>query len=142
MRASSFAVARPAEYDRSPGTIRNSYAAGDVAPHATTTRWTYTVSSGKRSRILVGQVMMARQTAGGVAGRTAMRVLVTPSGGSAGAAMHIADYTNAVNSPNVVPYSGGGFLNPGDVASGDTEDTSTGGLVTYSTSMFNTEFDT
>lgn len=47
MRLSSLAAARPAYYDRNASSFSAAYAA-TVAPHANTTRWTYTVASGKK----------------------------------------------------------------------------------------------
>lgn len=47
MRISSYAVARPAYYDRNAVGGRQRYVA-TVAPHAQTTRWTVTIAAGKK----------------------------------------------------------------------------------------------
>ena len=47
MRLSSLAAARPAYYDRNATSFSQAYNA-NLAPHANTVRWTYTLASGKK----------------------------------------------------------------------------------------------
>jgi hypothetical protein len=48
MKVTSYAVARPAYYDRGAASINKAYGASGIAPHVNTTRFTYTVPAGRK----------------------------------------------------------------------------------------------
>ena len=79
MKVSSYAVARPADYDRNAVSTIQSYGA-DTAPHVTTTRFTTTVAAGTK---LIVEVALAFTMTTGVAtvsARGFSQVLVASGG--------------------------------------------------------------
>ncbi len=65
MKVTSYAVSRPAYYDRDATASQGSYDAGLVAPHAFTTRITTTVAAGKKMLVEVLFLSFRRQVAAG-----------------------------------------------------------------------------
>jgi hypothetical protein len=76
MKVSSFAVARPAYYDRAAITKNLAYGAANVAPHANTTRFTYTVPAGRKMFVESACVASFRDTAAAVVGQQFMNVVM------------------------------------------------------------------
>ncbi len=73
MKVTSYAVARPAYYDRdSTGTSLT--ATTSAGPHAATARWTFTVGSGKKSYVETVLVRLTGQTAPATAGIQAVGI--------------------------------------------------------------------
>ena len=68
MRVSSYAVARPAYYDRNAASSILGYSA-DVAPHTVTTRATYTGAAGKKTYVEYALASCRVSTVGTVSGR-------------------------------------------------------------------------
>ena len=48
MKVTSYAVARPSYYDRGATSINKAYGSSAIAPHANTTRFTYTVPANRK----------------------------------------------------------------------------------------------
>lgn len=67
MKVTSYAVSRPAYYDRDATASQGSYDAGGVAPHAATTRVTTTVAAGKKLLVEVLFLSFRRNTSATVA---------------------------------------------------------------------------
>lgn len=68
MRVSSFAVARPAYYDRNAASSILGYSA-DIAPHGATTRATYTGAAGKKTYVEYALSACRTSNVGTVSGR-------------------------------------------------------------------------
>ena len=92
MRISSYAVARPAYYDRNAASVSGNYGA-TVGPHAATTRFTYTVPSGKKCVVEAVYAHILRQTAA-----TALGIVQLYSGTNTVRSVNLAAYNNTVYS--------------------------------------------
>jgi len=57
-------------YDRNPQEVSITFGAADIAPHATTTRATYTVPTGKKAMVMSGYSEMLRKTAATAVGNS------------------------------------------------------------------------
>lgn len=129
MRVSSFAVARPAYYDRNAASIANIYLQ-TVAPHASTARWTYTVASGKKLQLENTTIRVIRITAATVAGTYATEVTLTIGASTylvtqSYQTSNVANFTDFRTDQTVMT------LYAGEIITGATIDTSTGGTVQY-----------
>lgn len=98
------------------------YNAGGVAPHAATTRWTYTVPTNRAAQIESALVAILRTAAAAPVGTTF--ATVTATGVSL---LYATDISNAVGAFTSQQQGESGFLNAGDVLLGQTFDGSTGG---------------
>ena len=76
MRVSSYAVARPQYYDRNATTKNLAYGAAAIAPHLNTTRFTYTVPSGRKCFVESLSVSSYRDSAATVAGQQLLNIVV------------------------------------------------------------------
>ena len=131
MRISSYAVARPAYYDRNSAAASVAYAAGSVAPHADTVRATATIAAGKKAFIDGTSLASARITAATTLGLGYIYASYTPSGGSATIYLLSPQYNNTIGAI-VNPILGGSIIiNSGDAISIGTNDSSTGGTISY-----------
>ena len=139
MRVSSYAVARPAFYDRNAASAVALYLA-QTGPHALTTRWTYTVASGKKLIVEVTPCRILRQTVAAPVGLIATEIQLTTG---ASLLVMLSNYMTD-NTPNV-PYqkdSAASYtMYAGETLTAVTVDNSTGGVVQYSQVMKGTLFD-
>lgn len=140
MRISSYAVARPAYYDRNATNTWNAYVAGTVAPHGGTTRWTVTIASGKKAIIETANVLMWRDAASTVIGAS-FGLLRLTSGATLGDIANAVLYTTTVYVTATQLVSGGITLYASDVLSAITQDNSTGGSIYYNLIAKGTIFD-
>lgn len=76
MRVASLGVARPAYYDRNATSVVNQYS-GTLTQHTNTTRWTYTVASGKKLLVETLEVFDLTVTAAAAPLRLAVAIQVT-----------------------------------------------------------------
>lgn len=139
MRLSSLASARPAYYDRNAVSVFQAYLA-QTAPHATTTRYTYTVAAGKK--LLVEHV-----------GSRLLRTSAAAPVGQFGIEQQVTNGTNQIllserysldNTVNAVTDDIRGLactIYAGETITGITLDSSTGGLVQYWVSSKGTLYD-
>ena len=79
MKITSYAVARPAYYDRGAVTTIQSYGA-DTAPHVTTTRFTTTVAAGTKLIVEVALAFTMTTSVATVSGRGFSQVMVASGG--------------------------------------------------------------
>jgi len=139
MKVTSYAVARPAFYDRNAASAVAVYLA-QTGPHAVTTRWTYTVASGKKLNVEVTPCRILRQTVAAPVGLVAVEVQLT-SGASL--LVMLSNYMTD-NVPNV-PYqkdsSASYTMYSSETLTSVSVDISTGGVVQYSITMKGTLFD-
>jgi len=73
--------ARPAYYDRDPVMVNQESSLAALAPHGSTTRFTYTVPSGKKAYMEVSYADVTVITAAAPAGSKSVRLTYTPDGG-------------------------------------------------------------
>lgn len=134
-------IARPTYYDRNPVAKAFTYDAAAVAPHAQTTRWTYTVPAGKKAQLQTSTFMLERDAAAAPAGYTRSQIVYTPSGGG-NFAIYVVEFVNAGVDANRSSNIGLGMtLLAGDQLISQTQDGSTGGSVAYVVGSTLQEFD-
>jgi hypothetical protein len=140
MRVSSFAVARPAYYDRNASSLSAQYS-GVVAPHGGTVRFTVTVAAGKKLFLESGHVYISRQTAATVVGNFDVVIYVN-TGGNNPRYLYVASKDNTVQpAPTFATITGTTTLYTGEVLESQTADGSTGGLVQFISMYKATSFD-
>ena len=126
MKITSYAVARPAYYDRNASSGVFSYDAASIAPHALTTRWTTTVAAGKKAIIESGTARLIRQTAATVVGQANIQIVIT-SGVTQIDLFNIFTYSNTTNVPITGNVPTSSTLYAGETLAATTADSSTGG---------------
>jgi len=140
MRVSSFAVARPAYYDRNAAGFIINYSAS-VAPHGETNRVTVTVAAGKKHAVEIIGATILRDAAAAVLGLAAVRAYITPSGGTTTKFLELPLYNNTVFSSSILFIPPPVTQYPGDVLLLQTVDGSTTGSITFSCVYKSTIFD-
>lgn len=133
--------ARPAYHDRTPLAITQQYSATAVAPHASTTRWTYTVPTGRKFFCQVTFARWVRATAAAPVGNANVLFSYTPNGGVNAVTQEAVGAQNGVGLGKETLLGVQGSLGPGDAVAGGTSDASTGGTIDYRVSMAGIEFD-
>ena len=141
MKVSSFAVARPVYYDRNSSTFGKSYEASAIAPHATTTRWSYTVPAGKAAYVEACGGMMWRDGIATVASLAQTVFNTVTSDTVTATVLQNRTYTNTGNDPVMFSLSQLAFLKAADVFGVNTFDGSTGGSFQYGMYAKFTQFD-
>lgn len=141
MRVASLGVARPTYYDRNSIEGSLNYQAYAVAPHADTTRWTYTVPAGKKAYVDSANAIVYRFTAATGVSLVNSRLVITPSGGSATLIVFAHIETNVVGDNARQNLAGSLLLLSGSTFRGITVDSSTGGTVDYVAAAHYIEFD-
>ena len=134
-------IARPAWYDRNAASRADTYTGQQLAPHALTTRLTYTVPAGKKAIVELLQVKCVRRTAATTVGLVYAYATITPSGGSEKEILDSYLFGNAVGDKDGQALQGTLVLCTGDVINMKTYDGSTGGTVDYFLAYKVTEFD-
>ena len=134
-------ASRPEYYDRNPTTIALSYNAAGVAPHANTTRVTYTVPSLRKAFVEMVYVTGIRDSAAGAASYMQVRSTITPSGGANQVILDGIAINNTVGNGSQCGPGAIGALLAGDLVSTTTLDASTGGSYIYSEGLKAIEYD-
>lgn len=135
MRISSYAVARPAYYDRNATASTSSYSAAP-APAGDVTRWSVTVASGKKILVEASYCSVTRQSAPTVGALYYATVFCS------GIIINsIADTSTVVGTTQSRIVTGMITAYPGDVIYGLTSDSSTGGTVFFNVQYKGTQFD-
>jgi hypothetical protein len=135
MRVGSFAVARPSYYDRNAVSTTQQYGV-DLAPHATTTRWTATVAAGKKQFVEFARTSIYRTSVASVGSLYEDRVRI--------AGINFLTSTSSTNTVGAFvqqTVTGAITLYEGDVIIADTYDLSTGGTVFHTIGYRATQFD-
>ena len=134
MKITSYAVARPAYYDRSAASAIAYYAA-NVAPHAATIRWTSTVAAGKKQFVEFARTSIYRTALATTAGLYSSDILI------AGISLTSSVGTSVVVGASVaLTITGAITLYAGDSILAGTEDGSIGGQVFFIAGYRATEF--
>ena len=128
-------VARAAYYDRNPLGVALTDINFQIAPHANTTRGSYTVPALRKAMVTGGNISAERFTVGAPVGAYG----ASATGGGQIAKQYSLD--NAVGGKVFVPVSSGGILNAAQVATIFDEDLSTGGTCSFMKVVNLVEFD-
>lgn len=134
-------AARPQFYDRNAVPASAMYSAGGVAPHGTTTRWTYTVPAGKKAWVDAVCAELYRDVAAAAAAIAAVNINYQANGGGGSVLCQAAQSTNALVQVSEFVFTQFGYMGPGDIVYATTLDTSTGGSNAYTASIKRTEYD-
>lgn len=132
MRVSSFAVARPAWYDRQADSAIGGYEAVAIAPHSNTGRFSLTVAAGKKCYVESSYCGVERTT---VATTVGIAYAIAQIYSTASAAQntlnqaYLYTITNGAENRSVVALQAA--VNAGDQLLIYTADSSTGGQLTY-----------
>src|SRR4051812_41894585 len=118
---------RSAYYDRNPVQVTANFGSAAVIPHGSTSRWSYTVATGKKAFLQRALAKVVRQTVAAPAAQVALNIRYTPNGGSATTAAYAVIWGNAINDNDRDAYAGGGVMGSGDVLDCLSIDASTGG---------------
>lgn len=126
MRPIRTSLLAPTERLRDAVRIGEVYYAVDVSPHALTTRWTYTVPTGRAALVYAAEVLAMRYTAAITVQliEATISVIFTTAIGVFLLSNTVGDSRHAVVS-QLTP------LRPGDYLTGATRDSSTGGTGAY-----------
>lgn len=141
MKVTSYAVARPVYYDRNSATKGRTYGAAGVAPHATTTRWEYTVPSGKAAYVETLNVLLLRDNAPTVQALAQIIIYIQSSDAVTAIALQLREYTTSTYVFLYGSQSNIALLKSGDVIYAASNDPSTGGTHIITADMKLTEFD-
>ena len=139
MKVTSYAVARPAYYDRGASSIVQNYSAS-VAPHGNTVRWTTTCAAGKKINIELVNVRIVQDTVATVKVANYCAVYIT-SGVTTFSLADLLNPSNTVGLPVYFQMSGVPTLYAGESAAAATGDGSTGGTSQYLVAMKATSYD-
>lgn len=139
MRISSYAVARPAYYDRNATTTFNSMGVNPT-PHSATVRFTTTVASGKKMLLETTYLYVARFTVATAVGEALTYNQVTA--GASTADVYTASLTsNTVGAQTVVQLPTALTLYAGEVITAVTSDASTDGTCLMRATIKGTTYD-
>ncbi len=139
MRLQNVFTGRPNYYDRTPLAI-NQTAANGVGPHAFTTRYTYTVPTGRKAWIEAQIAEVDRLTAATTAARVEADVEVVTAGPTTDF-LYCMFNNNVVGTLDKIVMGQAGMLIAGGQLIGADEDLSTAGTVNFGETSRATEFD-
>lgn len=133
----------PSWFDRNPAMVLKAWSAGNIAPHATTIRWTYTVPSDRYAYMEFFDCFLRRQVAAVTPGEAFIEIRVTPKGESVSrlVAAYLFSESKDIKDENRVWGAQSMILLPETVLTGSSGDSCIGGTINYSTSAKFTEFD-
>ena len=135
MKVTSYAVARPAYYDRNSATSFQAYD-NTVSPHNYTVRWTTTVAAGKKLLVESSYTEVSRSTTATIAGIYYGRISV----GSVYINSVISS-SNVLNAVAVVPLVSAVTVYAAEAIVGATSDQSTGGTLYFNVAYKGTLYD-
>ena len=130
MRISSYAVARPAYYDRNATSTLQSYSSID-APVVQTTRWTTTVAAGTKLLIEMANGRLTTVTAATVKSIYDYGAIYITSGATTISMVDIALDTNTVGAYRQQLITQGPTIYAGETVFAATAAASTGGTIQY-----------
>lgn len=134
-------AARPSEADRN-GVPRNfAFGSNLLAPHAATTRWTYTVPANKKARCTWHACKLMRDAVAAGALIAQDEIDYTPSGGALTALSRAWNQTNTIGALDPGQFGQGPYFFAGDVVVASTQDQSTGGSCAHFAAAAFIEFD-
>ena len=134
MKVTSYAVGRPAYYDRQSSSLVSGYT-GTVAPHGLTVRFTQTVPADQKYMIEFSEGYLGRATAFTTTGASGAFILVTGV-----AVINIFGTLPTTTSSLVQQQAFNMVVVEGEVITGSTQDYSVGGTVYYEINVKSTVF--
>jgi len=129
MKVSSFAVARPAYYDRNATATYSTYNSSGIAPHTYTVRWTYTVPAGKKAIMETATILISTQVVATVNGSREAYIRVTSP--SSATIIYLGNTTNTALAFTFIAAPTQPTFYAADAITGNTFDSGTGGQVYY-----------
>ena len=136
MKVSSYALGRPAYYDRNPTAVAGSFS-NILGPHALTVRWTITASATQKIFFDSGITVVTRYTAATVLGNVGTSI-DTPFGNTITIAFV---FSNTLGTQTQSSLAGSLLVLPGASVYGMSFDTSTGGTIYYFNYVHGIAFD-
>jgi len=130
------ATARKEWYDRNSLELSREYYGIGVAPHGYTTRWTYTVPTGKKLFVECALASVVRITAATTAGEATAYVYCRGI-----AVVKPLLHTNGVGDKDTMNIGRNAVMVGGGALNGGTGDASTGGTTNLRTTALGIEFD-
>lgn len=140
MKVTSYAVARPAYYDRNATSGLAVYGAVNIAPHGETTRFTVTVAAGRKAFIEQSRFTAMRIVAATVLNANTL-VFRNTSGATYVDLLYEAKHVLSVGDNLTQGTTGQSTLYAGEALSALTSDSSTGGSWNYYLNCKYTTFD-
>lgn len=140
MRFTNVFSGRPSFYDRTPLDVQKSTSL-QVAPHAQTQRWIYTVPSARKAQITLLENWVNRITVATTASQVTMFIKNTPSGGSTLVVSEATFFGNNIDSRTQHTRGNTAILLAGDAIESDDSDASTAGTAHLGANLMATEFD-
>ena len=134
MKVTSYAVGRPAYYDRQSSSAVTVYS-GILAPHSLTTRVTLTIPAAQKFMVEFANGYTGRVTAFTVTGNSGVLVYVTGV-----SLINIYGTLATTSSSAVAQQAVNMVVVGGEVIYGATQDSSTGGTVFYDLNIKSTAF--
>lgn len=138
MRITTGTLTQSAPYDRAPTEIQQSYFGPAIAPHADTTRWTYTVPAARRAAIDLLEFFWRRNA---VAAPTGLIQDYIQEGGGLVYLVLFRTTLNAVDNIQSEGRTGAYIMVAGAVLSFHTSDLGTGGSCDHMGNAHGIEFD-
>jgi hypothetical protein len=140
MRLTNIASGRPAYYDRNPTTKALAFRGASIAPHTGTSRFSYTVPTGRKFIGTAGGIAIVRDAVATTVGALQADLDVFPSGGVFTNVLTLVIWSIALDSHREVSVAGFTLL-AGDALQAFTLDTNVGGTASYSIGAQGIEFD-
>ena len=131
-------------YQPNSNVVNEIYSAGSIAPHANTTRWTYTVPANRIAIVQSAYCQLRRDSATATFGDAfaSIRINDPTDMTTLMQLMRIDDYQGAQNAGQILVLGTCAILTAGQKLEGRDGDGSTGGTYTYIESANILEFDT
>ena len=141
MRFFQLGTARAIPIDRNPTNKGATYGGANIAPHGTTSRFSYTVPAGKKAQLQMGQATILRITAAAPVGIYQAVVLVVHLDANQPWAAYAVSLDNNVGAKSQMNFAGPIDLVAGEQIITSTSDASTGGTVNYNVASSAVEYD-
>mgnify|MGYP001301517570 CR=1 FL=1 len=133
--------ARPIFADRNGQTKISIFGASTLAPHGTTSRWSYTCPATKKNASQLMSMVLSRETAAAPAALAYGNITLLPNGGGSSVIAYVPMNRNNVGDSEILHLPAGVVILPGDALTGQTTDGSTGGTINWFTANGFIEYD-
>lgn len=130
----------PSFLGQHPKNVSIGWIGNGIAPHANTSRVSYTVPAGKRALIQACLGTTIRDTVAAPIGRFGLFV-ERDDGVSPDTILSLTSLANTIGANNQLSYADQSYMKAGDIVTIWTGDLSTGGTVSYFAHVSITEFD-
>jgi hypothetical protein len=141
MRVTQAPTSRASYYDRNPLEIQQTFAFTGFAPHAITTRWTYTVPAARKALVDAVSGSLAVDAVATTRVIVQLYIDLDPAGTNTSIVAMQEENQNTVGIIARAFLAPQMLLTAGRIISMQTADNSTGGTIRYQGAMHATEFD-